>query len=33
MFDGEKEKFVKDKAADAMLTRSYRKTFVVPNSI
>jgi predicted dehydrogenase len=29
-FDGAKEKFVKDKEADALLTRTYRKPYVVP---
>ncbi|NLA48247.1 MAG: gfo/Idh/MocA family oxidoreductase, partial [Bacteroidales bacterium] len=29
-FDGTKEKFVKDKEADKMLTREYRKPYVVP---
>ncbi|HUV00793.1 MAG TPA: Gfo/Idh/MocA family oxidoreductase [Bacteroidales bacterium] len=29
-FDGEKEKFVNDKEADAMLTRNYRSPYVVP---
>jgi len=29
-FDGAKEKFVKDKEADALLTRNYRKPYVVP---
>jgi predicted dehydrogenase len=32
-FDGAKEKFVKDKAADAMLTRNYRKPYVVPEVV
>ncbi len=32
-FDGAKEKFVKDKEADAMLTRDYRKPYVVPNVV
>ncbi|HOS72264.1 MAG TPA: gfo/Idh/MocA family oxidoreductase, partial [Bacteroidales bacterium] len=29
-FDGTKEQFVKDKEADKMLTREYRKPYVVP---
>jgi len=32
-FDGTKEKFVKDKAADKMLTREYRKPYVVPEVV
>ena len=32
-FDGAKEKFVKDKAADALLTRKYRKPFIVPEVV
>jgi predicted dehydrogenase len=32
-FDGSKEKFVKDKEADAMLTRKYRKPYVVPEVV
>lgn len=32
-FNGSAEKFVKDKEADAMLTREYRKPYVVPGSI
>ncbi|MDP4223944.1 MAG: Gfo/Idh/MocA family oxidoreductase [Bacteroidota bacterium] len=32
-FDGMKERFVKDKEADAMLTRVYRKPFVVPDIV
>ena len=29
-FDGAQEKFVKDKEADKMLTRNYRKPYVLP---
>jgi predicted dehydrogenase len=32
-FDGVKEKFVKDKEADKMLTRNYRKPYVVPAEV
>jgi len=32
-FDGSKERFVKDKEADALLTRKYRKPFVVPEVV
>jgi predicted dehydrogenase len=32
-FDGAKEKFVKDKAADALLTRKYRNPYVVPDVV
>jgi predicted dehydrogenase len=32
-FDGEKEKFVNDKEADALLTRNYRSPFVVPKAL
>jgi predicted dehydrogenase len=32
-FNGETEKFVKDNEADAMLTRDYRKGYVVPNKV
>lgn len=32
-FDGAKEKFVKDKKADAMLKRNYRKPYVVPEVV
>jgi hypothetical protein len=32
-FDGAKEKFVNDKEADAMLTRKYRKPYVVPEMV
>jgi predicted dehydrogenase len=32
-FDGEKEKFVKDPEADLMLTREYRKPYVVPDAV
>lgn len=32
-FDGAKEKFVKDKEADQMLTRVYRKPYVVPENV
>lgn len=32
-FDGEKEKFVNDPQADAMLTRNYRKPYVVPEKV
>lgn len=32
-FDGSKEKFVNDQEADVMLTREYRKPFVVPEKV
>jgi predicted dehydrogenase len=32
-FDGKAEKFVNDKDADALLTRNYRKPFVVPDKV
>jgi predicted dehydrogenase len=32
-FDGTKEKFVNDQEADKMLTRDYRKPYVVPNVV
>jgi len=32
-FDGQTEKFVKDKEADEMLTRDYRKPYVVPKAL
>jgi len=32
-FDGAKEKFIGDKEADRMLTRKYRKPYVVPESV
>jgi hypothetical protein len=32
-FDGSKEKFVNDKDADAMLTRAYRKPYIVPDQV
>ncbi|MEN2283076.1 Gfo/Idh/MocA family oxidoreductase [Algoriphagus sp. SE2] len=32
-FDGKTEKFVKDKAADKLLKRDYRKNFEVPNQV
>ncbi len=32
-FDGSKEKFVNNKEADKLLTREYRKPFVVPNAV
>jgi predicted dehydrogenase len=32
-FEGNKEKFVKDKEADALLTRNYRKPYVVPKVV
>jgi hypothetical protein len=32
-FNGAEEKFVNDREADAMLTRVYRKPFVVPEVI
>ncbi|MBN3519075.1 Gfo/Idh/MocA family oxidoreductase [Algoriphagus lutimaris] len=32
-FDGKTEKFIKDKEADKLLTRDYRKGFVVPNQV
>jgi len=33
IFDGKKEKFVNDKEADALLTRNYRKPYVVPEEV
>ena len=32
-FDGKAERFVNDKEANALLTRSYRKPFVVPEKV
>ena len=32
-FDGAKEKFIKDKEADKMLTREYREPYVVPKEV
>ena len=32
-FDGKKEKFVNDKEADALLTRKYRKPYIVPDKV
>ncbi|WP_373400601.1 hypothetical protein V8V91_02680 [Algoriphagus halophilus] len=32
-FDGKTEKFIKDKEADKLLTRDYRKGFEVPNQV
>jgi len=32
-FDGAAEKFVKDKEADKMLTREYRKPYIVPEVV
>ena len=32
-FDGAKEKFVNDQEADAMLTRNYRKPYIVPEKV
>jgi predicted dehydrogenase len=32
-FDGAKEKFIKDPEADKLLTRDYRKPYVVPNQV
>ena len=32
-FDGSSEKFVNDKDADAMLTRDYRKPYIVPEQV
>jgi hypothetical protein len=32
-FSGENEKFVNDAEADALLTREYRKPFVVPDTV
>jgi hypothetical protein len=32
-FDGVKEKFVKDPEADKLLTRVYRKPYVVPDAV
>jgi hypothetical protein len=33
VFDGAKEKFVGDKQANRMLTRKYRKSYVVPKRV
>jgi predicted dehydrogenase len=33
VFDGDKEKFVNDQEADKMLTREYRKPYIVPETI
>ena len=33
IFDGGKEKFVGDSEADRMLTRNYRKPYVVPENV
>jgi predicted dehydrogenase len=33
VFDGAKEKFIRDPEADLMLTREYRKPYVVPNIV
>ncbi len=33
IFDGKKEKFVNDKEADALLTRNYRKPYIVPDKV
>ncbi len=32
-FDGATEKFIKDKAADKLLTREYREPYVVPKVV
>ncbi len=32
-FDGTTEKFIKDKAADKLLTRDYREPYVVPKVV
>ena len=32
-FDGGTEKFVQDKDADALLTRNYRKPYIVPEQV
>ncbi len=32
-FDGAKEKFVNDREADALLTREYRKPFIIPDKV
>ncbi|MCP5116266.1 MAG: gfo/Idh/MocA family oxidoreductase, partial [bacterium] len=32
-FDGTKERFIGDRDANALLTRNYRKPFVVPNNV
>ena len=32
-FDAKTEKFVNDKEANALLTRNYRKPFVVPDKV
>ena len=33
IFDGKKEKFVNDREADKLLTRKYRKPYIVPNKV
>ncbi|MCD6392739.1 MAG: Gfo/Idh/MocA family oxidoreductase [Planctomycetes bacterium] len=33
IFDGKKEKFVNDKEADTLLTRKYRKPYIVPDKV
>jgi hypothetical protein len=33
IFDGEKEKFVNDKEADAYLARDYREPWILPKQI
>ena len=32
-FDGKKEKFIGDSSADKMLTRKYRKPYIVPSKV
>jgi hypothetical protein len=32
-FDGAKEKFVNDREADALLTREYRKPYIIPDKV
>ncbi len=32
-FDGKNEKFIGDKEADKMLTRNYRKPYIVPENV
>ena len=32
-FDANSEKFVSDKEADALLTRNYRKPYIVPDQV
>jgi len=32
-FEGKSEKFIDDKEADSMLTRVYRKPYIVPEAV